>query len=119
MVVEQEGRDCHAMDSAELCRRGGGQGDSIGVAAMNDAGKFALNYVSPHARFRGVSKALVQRLEARARTLGLGECVLETTQTALRFYERLGYIKSEQTYPLPLTGLPATVLRRVLEPLKV
>jgi hypothetical protein len=68
------------------------------------------------ARFRGVSKALVQRLEARARTLGLGECVLETTQTALRFYESLGYVKSEQSYPLSLTGLPATVLRKVLEP---
>ena len=53
-----------------------------------------------------------------ARPLGLGECVLETTQTALRFYERLGYVKSEQSYPLLLTGLPATVLRKVLEPLK-
>src|SRR5262249_5574048 len=43
------------------------KGTLLGVAAMNDAGKFTLNYVSPHARFRGVSKALVQRLEARAR----------------------------------------------------
>jgi len=64
-------------------------------------------------------KALVQRLEARASTLGLRECVLETTQTGLRFYESLGYVKSEQTYPLSLTGLPATLLRKVLEPLKV
>jgi len=90
-------------------------GTLLGVAAMNDAGKITLNYVSPHARFRGVSKALVQRLEARASTLGLRECVLETTQTALRFYESLGYVKSEQTYPLSLTGLPATLLRKVLE----
>ena len=90
------------------------EGTLLGVAAMNDAGKITLNYVSPPARFRGVSKALVQRLEARARTLGLGECVLETTQTALRFYESLGYIKSEQSYPLRLTGLPATVLRKIL-----
>ena len=94
------------------------EGTLLGVAAMNDTGRITLNYVSPHARFRGVSTALVRRLEERARTLGLGECVLETTQTALRFYERLGYVKSEQSYLLPLIGLPATVLRKVLEPLK-
>ena len=91
-------------------------GNLLGVAAMNDVGKITLNYVSPYARFRGVSKVLVQRLEARARTLGLGECVLETTQTALRFSESLGYLNSEQSYPLPLPGLPANVLRKVLEP---
>ena len=64
-------------------------------------------------------QGFVQRLEARASTLGLRECVLETTQTGLRFYESLGCVKSEQTYPLSLTGLPATLLRKVLEPLKV
>ena len=86
-------------------------GTSLGVAAMTDTGKITLNYVSPHARFQGVSKALMQWLEARARTLSLTECVLEATQTALPFYESLGYVKSGQTYLLPLTGSPATVLR--------
>ena len=85
-------------------------GALLGVAAMTNTGKVTLNSVSPHARFRGVSKALMQRLEAQASTLGLSECVLETTQTALRFYESLGYVKSEQSYLLPLTGSPATCL---------
>ena len=40
-------------------------GTLLGVAAMNAAGKITLNYVLPEARFRGVSKALVQQLEAR------------------------------------------------------
>ena len=31
---------------------------------------------------------------ARARTLGLSECFLVATQTALPFYQRLGYVKS-------------------------
>jgi N-acetylglutamate synthase-like GNAT family acetyltransferase len=92
------------------------EGETIlGVAAMNASGKITLNYVSPEARFRGVSKALVQQLEAQARALGLGECMLETTQTALRFYQSLGYVKTEETYRLSLTGSPATVLRKNLQ----
>jgi N-acetylglutamate synthase-like GNAT family acetyltransferase len=86
----------------------------LGVAAMNNSGKITLNYVSPDARFHGVSTALMQRLEAQARALGLRECVLETTQTALRFYQSLGYAKSEESYPLSLTVSPATVLRKSL-----
>jgi N-acetylglutamate synthase-like GNAT family acetyltransferase len=89
-------------------------GAILGVAAMNNSGKITLNYVSPDARFRGVSTAIMQRLEAQARALGLRECVLETTQTALRFYRSLGYVKSEESYPLSLTGSPATVLRKSL-----
>jgi N-acetylglutamate synthase-like GNAT family acetyltransferase len=89
-------------------------GALLGVAAMTDSGKITLNYVSPEARFRGVSKALMQQLEEQASALGLSECMLETTQTALRFYLSLGYVRSEEGYPLSLTGMPATVLRKNL-----
>src|SRR5689334_23016130 len=65
----------------------------LGCAAMNGAGKITLNYVAPEARFRGVSRALVQQLEATARSLGLAECRLESTQTARRFYRTLGYVE--------------------------
>jgi N-acetylglutamate synthase-like GNAT family acetyltransferase len=90
------------------------EGAMLGIAAMSSSGKITLNCVAPQARFRGVSKALVWRLEAQARVLGLSECILETTQTALRFYQSLGYVKSEQSYPLALTGAPATVLTKNL-----
>jgi len=86
----------------------------LGVAAMNDSGKITLNYFSPEARLCGVSKALTHRLEARARALGLSKCVLETTQRALSFYQGLRYVRSEESYPLSLTGTPATVLRKTL-----
>jgi GNAT superfamily N-acetyltransferase len=86
----------------------------LGIAAMNDSGKVLLNYVSPDARFRGVSKALMQHLEERAVGLGLAECILETTGTALRFYLSLGYVKADLTYILPLTGKPAVVLAKKL-----
>jgi N-acetylglutamate synthase-like GNAT family acetyltransferase len=89
-------------------------GTIAGIAAMNDCGKITLNYVSPEARFRGVSKGLMRLLEERATALGLTECVLETTQTAARFYQSLGYVTTGETYPLSLTGSPATVLRKYL-----
>ena len=69
----------------------------LGVAAMTKAGEITLNYVSPDARFRGVSKALVGRLEAQARELGLDRCTLNSTETARKFYLALGY--QEQIAP--------------------
>src|SRR5262245_26981823 len=42
-------------------------GDAIlGVACVTSCCEVTLNYVSPDVRFRGVSKALLQRLEAKA-----------------------------------------------------
>ena len=81
-----------------------------GVAAMMEQGKITLNYVAPDARFRGVSKALLACLEKRLKALGIAQCSLESTQTALRFYEAMGYVASKESYDLPLTGVPATVL---------
>jgi N-acetylglutamate synthase-like GNAT family acetyltransferase len=87
----------------------------VGVATMTDSGRITLNYVDPGVRFRGVSKALMFSMEENARTLGITSCFLETTQTALRFYIASGYVKSEQTHVLPLTGSPATVLSKHLQ----
>jgi GNAT superfamily N-acetyltransferase len=64
---------------------------------MTKAGKITLNYVSPEARFRGISKALIDRLEAQARELGLDRCTLNSTETARQFYLSLGY--QEQIAP--------------------
>jgi N-acetylglutamate synthase-like GNAT family acetyltransferase len=89
-------------------------GRIVGVAAMSDSGKITLNYVDPDFRFRGVSKALVLSMEEQARTLGLVECCLESSKTALRFYQELGYAKSEQSCIPSLTASPATVLSKRL-----
>jgi GNAT superfamily N-acetyltransferase len=66
-------------------------GAILGVAAIQSSGKVTLNYVSPDGRFRGVSKALVARLEARAMELGLAACTLDSTDTARQFYRSIGY----------------------------
>jgi GNAT superfamily N-acetyltransferase len=41
-------------------------GRVLAVGSVTDAGKINLNYVSPDARFRGVSRALLGALETRA-----------------------------------------------------
>jgi GNAT superfamily N-acetyltransferase len=74
------------------------EGETIlGVAVMTKAGEITLNYVAPDARFRGVSKALIDRLEAEARELGLDRCTLNSTETARQFYLSRGY--QEQIAP--------------------
>jgi GNAT superfamily N-acetyltransferase len=66
----------------------------LGVAAMTSKGEITLNYVLPDARFRGVSKALLQALEVRAQELGVPLLKLQSTATAMRFYCALGYTPS-------------------------
>ena len=63
----------------------------LAVGCVNNAGEITLNYVSPDARFRGVSTALLAALEARAVERGNGSCRLKSTETALRFYLARGY----------------------------
>jgi GNAT superfamily N-acetyltransferase len=56
------------------------------VGCVIDAGEIVLNYVSPGARFRGVSSALLEALERRAMAWGHQKCTLQSTETARRFY---------------------------------
>jgi GNAT superfamily N-acetyltransferase len=71
----------------------------IAVGSVTDAGEITLNYVSPDARFRGVSRALLGALEARALERGNARCTLTSTQTARRFYKSNGYVEER-----PLAG---------------
>jgi len=68
-------------------------GDILAVGCVTDNGEITLNYVSLDARFRGVSTALLGALEKRAIELGNGECQLESTETARRFYLDRGYVE--------------------------
>lgn len=61
------------------------------VGAVTDAGEILLNYVSPDARFRGASRALLAALEARAAARGATRCTLISTETARRFHRARGY----------------------------
>jgi GNAT superfamily N-acetyltransferase len=63
----------------------------LAVGAVTDAGEVTLNYVSPDARFRGVSRTLLAALERRAKERGNVRCTLTSTATARRFYLANGY----------------------------
>ena len=76
----------------------------IGVGAMTAAGEITLNYVSPDARFRGVTKALLHCLERNAVELGLEALTLQSTLTALPFYGSAGF----QAAGPPTKGLGVT-----------
>jgi GNAT superfamily N-acetyltransferase len=81
--------------------------DILAVGSVTDAGMITLNYVSPSARFRGVSRSLVAALEVRAIERGNSHCVLNSTETARRFYLANGYVDSDaSTRALGPTGHP-------------
>jgi GNAT superfamily N-acetyltransferase len=65
----------------------------LAVGSVTDVGKITLNYVSPDARFRGVSRALLGALETRALQRGNTRCTLASTETARRFYRANGYVE--------------------------
>ena len=69
-------------------------GRIVCVGGVTDAGLILLNYVSPDARLRGVSRAMVAALEQRARERGNRECTLASTATARRFYLARGYVEA-------------------------
>ena len=66
-------------------------GAILGVGSVTDGGEITLNYVSPDARFRGVSRAVIGALEERAMKRGNARCHLLSTETARGFYHRMGY----------------------------
>ena len=61
------------------------------VGAFTHAGHVTLNYVDPDFRFLGVSKRMMEAIEQRARDIGLKRLTLESTLTAQRFYEGMGF----------------------------
>ncbi len=68
-------------------------GAILAVGMITDAGHITLNYVSPDARFQGVTRAMLQALESRAAERGNTQCTLDSTETARRFYLSAGYIQ--------------------------
>lgn len=68
-------------------------GTILAVGSVTDAGEITLNYVSPDARFRGVSRALLAALEVRAMERGNARCTLNSTETARGFYHANGYVE--------------------------
>jgi GNAT superfamily N-acetyltransferase len=70
------------------------EGQIVGFAMLNDSGHVLLLYVLPEAAHRGIGSALLAWMEEQALGLGLSKLELESTVTALNFYERHGFSHS-------------------------
>ena len=73
-------------------------GAVMAVGAFNGRGEVLLNYVAPEARFRGISKAMLSRMEAELRASGVREARLTSTRTAHRFYRAAGWSDAGPVY---------------------
>ncbi|MEM9224105.1 MAG: GNAT family N-acetyltransferase [Pseudomonadota bacterium] len=62
-----------------------------------------LNYVAPHHRFRGHSKAMLGVMEACLMMIGTPNARLTSTATAKRFYRTRGWIEAGE--PIEMFGL--------------
>jgi GNAT superfamily N-acetyltransferase len=83
----------------------------LGVALAALSGDVLLNYVAPGARFRGISAALLTRLETELQAAG---CV-ESTRTAHVFYRARGW--RDAGPPTECFGLPGyPMLKRLPRP---
>lgn len=83
-------------------------GDTVLAAGcIKRSGLIVLNYVSPDARFQGVSRAMLARLEEIARGNGCREVTLTSTLTAHDFYLAAGYADRDDAFAAgdsPLMG---------------
>jgi GNAT superfamily N-acetyltransferase len=66
-------------------------GSVAAVGAINRAGEVTLNYVDPARRFRGVSRALLEAMEAELMARGVVDARLVSTGTARTFYRGAGW----------------------------
>jgi GNAT superfamily N-acetyltransferase len=64
----------------------------LAVGCVTVQGNVVLNYVSPNARFTGLSSALLSSMEDAARNNGNRQCSLESTATGYNFYRARGYL---------------------------
>jgi GNAT superfamily N-acetyltransferase len=69
-------------------------GNVLAAGCAKASGEIVLNYVSPDARFRGISKAMLKSLEHASRAHGQTVSSLDSTLTALRFYTGAGYARN-------------------------
>lgn len=70
--------------------------------------------VTPEMRGRGVASALMAAIEYRAAQEGAREIFLHARDTAVEFYERLGYCAAGEPFVSELTGIPHQTMRKSL-----
>ncbi|MCC2547255.1 GNAT family N-acetyltransferase [Hymenobacter sp. BT175] len=92
-------------------------GAVVGVARLHASGpgEAQVRYMAVHPDWqgRGVGQQLLHYLENQARQQGLHTCVLHSRESAVGFYERLGYSVVEPSHTLFGT-IPHFLMRKAL-----
>jgi len=88
---------------------------AVGMLQLTAAhqGQIRFMAVAPEAAGQGLGRQVVAYLEAQAREGGLTEIVLHSRETAVGFYQRLGYAVVEPSHTL-FGVLPHFLMRKPL-----
>jgi ribosomal protein S18 acetylase RimI-like enzyme len=88
---------------------------AVGMLQITAAhqGQIRFMAVAPEAAGKGLGQQLVSYLETQARAAGLTEIVLHSRETAVGFYQRLGYGVVEPSHTL-FGVLPHFLMRKLL-----
>jgi GNAT superfamily N-acetyltransferase len=91
------------------------EGDSgiLGVGGFNDGGEVILNYVAPSARFRGVTRSMLDHIEAAMKVEGLTDARLDSTATAHRLYLAAGW-QDKGAGPRKFCRVPCVSMTKIL-----
>lgn len=76
------------------------EGRVVGIGVLKRSGDVNLLFLAPEVKGRGMGRAIHDALEAQARSWGLREMTLESTELACPFYERMGYRPAGGARPL-------------------
>ena len=66
----------------------------VGFAMLTMTGEISLCYLVPEAQGLGIGRAMLTTLENEAARRGLAELILRSTESAHKFYLRLGFVDS-------------------------
>lgn len=103
------------MCAVALTSRGGLLGVARLLGAAGDETRQLRQVaVEPAVHGSGVGSALVRELEQAAEEQGASQIVLNARDTAIPFYERLGYTAEGDTFISELTGIPHRFMRKRL-----
>jgi putative acetyltransferase len=90
-------------------------GDYAGFASLKDNAILEMLYVSPHYAGEGVGTSLVETMERLAKARGAKDLTVNSSETAVMFFEARGYIASSRNLvPIDDQWLSNTTLVKTL-----
>ncbi|WP_180007547.1 MULTISPECIES: GNAT family N-acetyltransferase [unclassified Acinetobacter] len=71
----------------------------VGFILVSDQGQILLNYICPERQYQGIGKALLLNMIHCVRKKNITEISLESTHTALAFYQKYGFVAHQDFEP--------------------